>query len=70
MWDWFEFDVFVVAAEKKCLKRGVKEVVKSIRKGNKGSVISGFLLITFALCYSCCMLLIVDWEMNNAEKCC
>ncbi|KAL1824721.1 hypothetical protein DCAR_0312817 [Daucus carota subsp. sativus] len=24
------------AAEKKCLKRGVKEVVKSIRKGNKG----------------------------------
>ncbi|GFZ07660.1 ribosomal protein L7Ae/L30e/S12e/Gadd45 family protein [Actinidia rufa] len=26
------------AAEHKCLKRGVKEVVKSIRRGNKGSV--------------------------------
>ncbi|KAG8381569.1 hypothetical protein BUALT_Bualt06G0135200 [Buddleja alternifolia] len=30
------------AAEKKCLKRGVKEVVKSIRRGNKGvCVIAG-----------------------------
>lgn len=27
-----------VAAEHKCLKRGVKEVVKSIRRGNKGYV--------------------------------
>ena len=26
------------AAEHKCLKRGVKEVVKSIRRGHKGSV--------------------------------
>ncbi|CAN0842539.1 H/ACA ribonucleoprotein complex subunit 2-like protein [Linum grandiflorum] len=26
------------AAENKCLKRGVKEVVKSIRRGNKGLV--------------------------------
>ncbi|KAI6683324.1 hypothetical protein NL676_029237 [Syzygium grande] len=30
------------AAEKKCLKRGVKEVVKSIRRGHKGlCVIAG-----------------------------
>lgn len=29
----------IVAAEHKCLKRGVKEVVKSIRRGHKGSVI-------------------------------
>uniref|UniRef100_A0A803P954 H/ACA ribonucleoprotein complex subunit 2 n=1 Tax=Cannabis sativa TaxID=3483 RepID=A0A803P954_CANSA len=32
------------AAEHKCLKRGVKEVVKSIRRGQKGSVL---LLICF-----------------------
>lgn len=28
----------LTAAEQKCLKRGVKEVVKSIRRGHKGSV--------------------------------
>lgn len=27
---------FLPAAEHKCLKRGVKEVVKSIRRGQKG----------------------------------
>lgn len=56
----FVFNMFVLAAEKKCLKRGVKEVVKSIRKGNKGSVITAFLLIAILLCYSCCMLLTDD----------
>lgn len=35
---WGGLFVFELAAEKKCLKRGVKEVVKSIRKGNKGLV--------------------------------
>ncbi|GJN29035.1 hypothetical protein PR202_gb17225 [Eleusine coracana subsp. coracana] len=30
------------ASEAKCLKRGVKEVVKSIRRGNKGFVISRY----------------------------
>ncbi|KAK9118696.1 hypothetical protein Scep_016789 [Stephania cephalantha] len=30
------------ASESKCLKRGVKEVVKSIRRGNKGFVSSSF----------------------------
>lgn len=34
----FELGLFLSAAEQKCLKRGVKEVVKSIRRGNKGSV--------------------------------
>jgi hypothetical protein len=28
------------ASEAKCLKRGVKEVVKSIRRGNKGLVLN------------------------------
>jgi hypothetical protein len=30
------FIFFIPAAEHKCLKRGVKEVVKSIRRGHKG----------------------------------
>jgi hypothetical protein len=32
----FEF----AASDAKCLKRGVKEVVKSIRRGNKGLVLN------------------------------
>lgn len=38
---------FVTAAGKKCLKRGVKEVVKSIRRGQKGLVF---------IFFSCCLL--------------
>ena len=37
------------AAEHKCLKRGVKEVVKSIRRGNKGSVVSKHASFNFIL---------------------
>ncbi|GJN00053.1 hypothetical protein PR202_ga17205 [Eleusine coracana subsp. coracana] len=33
------------ASEAKCLKRGVKEVVKSIRRGNKGFVVSIALML-------------------------
>ena len=41
----------VSAAEHKCLKRGVKEVVKSIRRGHKGSVcfLSNFFFLTKTL---------------------
>nr|DAD31607.1 TPA_asm: hypothetical protein HUJ06_010458 [Nelumbo nucifera] len=35
------------ASEAKCLKRGVKEVVKSIRRGNKGSVFLYFMYYLF-----------------------
>ncbi|KAK7845269.1 h/aca ribonucleoprotein complex subunit 2-like protein [Quercus suber] len=39
---YFDFTFFLPAAEHKCLKRGVKEVVKSIRRGHKGlCVIAG-----------------------------
>lgn len=37
--------IWFIAAENKCLKRGVKEVVKSIRRGNKGSVLLSLLFL-------------------------
>jgi hypothetical protein len=36
-----------LAAESKCLRRGVKEVVKSIRRGNKGLVFFFYLFAFF-----------------------
>lgn len=41
---------FFAASEAKCLKRGVKEVVKSIRRGNKGFVIFTALLCSCIAC--------------------
>lgn len=45
----FFFFWYLVAAENKCLKRGVKEVVKSIRRGQKGSVLH-LIYFTFLIC--------------------
>lgn len=43
---YFDFIFVLPAAEHKCLKRGVKEVVKSIRRGHKGSVFCEIPLLT------------------------
>lgn len=40
VWSLSYIYLHVSAAEHKCIKRGVKEVVKSIRRGQKGSVSS------------------------------
>jgi hypothetical protein len=44
--------ILFAASEAKCLKRGVKEVVKSIRRGNKGFVIYTALLCSCIACSS------------------
>jgi hypothetical protein len=48
------FHIHLPAAEHKCLKRGVKEVVKSIRRGHKGSVFCEIHLLSigFSKCKS------------------
>jgi H/ACA ribonucleoprotein complex subunit 2 len=50
------------ASEAKCLKRGVKEVVKSIRRGNKGFV------IYTALLYSCIFFSFVCFMVQRSEN--
>jgi H/ACA ribonucleoprotein complex subunit 2 len=49
------FKLIQKAAGKKCLKRGVKEVVKSIRRGQKGLVFSFFVFL-LSVIYDCFVL--------------
>ena len=60
----FIFCIFIflnVAAEHKCLKRGVKEVVKSIRRGNKGYVCLNVIRLVYGglSTYECHMIIIL-----------